>query len=732
VSNCSFKTKYWNFDSNEETLFECPERIEPGTDKCIFHSVNSIENEEHRKKVQNRFGEKIEDYLSNKYQEPFFCIGYRLHDVRIEDKEFPNPVYFDEVNISGGLTINSKFLNHVSFSRGRFSGLRDIDFRGAQFSGEGVVDFSHAHFSGESVFFSDVQFLGPGKVTFSGTHFSGEGDIDFARTQFSGAANVYFVDSQFSGKGNVSFSGAQFSAEGDVDFTTARFSGKGNVSFSGAQFLGKGNVSFRDTQFSGVHVIFSGAKFLNEGDVSFYHVKFLNEGSVFFSGAQFLAKGNIIFSDAQFLGKGVSFNAAEFSNEGGVSFWRAKFLNEGGVFFTRTQFSGKGGARFTLAQFLNDGDVSFYRVKFLNEGYVSFAGVEFSINGNVDFISCQFMKEGGTDFTDANFNKVRGVYFNGSKFSGMTSFLCQFTTDVFFRSVNFMSPNEVRFEPKDRFETEDLSSVSFSGTDITRILFPEDTLFGNLKQKNEEFKIFDERKFVEYVSRVKNNVQNIPETEKVSLGSDVQNIPETEKVSLGSDVQNIPETEKVSLGSVLASYRNLRENYEFRLRYDDAGQFFVREMEIKRKYREKLSIGEKRYIPKKNCWFRRNFSLTGLYYHLSRYGESISRPIILAGIIVGLSTLFWLMQNNPTGEPSISYNAKTLADNFINFTQFSNNTHTLKAFERSLADFLPLLSMPSDTKIGIIDFIVKIVGGGLTFVLLGLALRRKFERKYTR
>jgi hypothetical protein len=40
--------------------------------------------------------------------------------------------------------------------------------------------------------------------------------------------------------------------------------------------------------------------------------------------------------------------------------------------------------------------------------------------------------------------------------------------------------------------------------------------------------------------------------------------------------------------------------------------------------------------------------------------------------------------------------------------------------------------MPSDTKIGIIYFIVKMVGGGLIFVLLGVALRRKFERKYTR
>jgi hypothetical protein len=36
----------------------------------------------------------------------------------------------------------------------------------------------------------------------------------------------------------------------------------------------------------------------------------------------------------------------------------------------------------------------------------------------------------------------------------------------------------------------------------------------------------------------------------------------------------------------MAVYRNLRENYEFRLRYDEAGKFFIREMELKRKYRE--------------------------------------------------------------------------------------------------------------------------------------------------
>jgi hypothetical protein len=105
----------------------------------------------------------------------------------------------------------------------------------------------------------------------------------------------------------------------------------------------------------------------------------------------------------------------------------------------------------------------------------------------------------------------------------------------------------------------------------------------------------------------------------------------------------------------MAVYRNLRENYEFRLRYDEAGKFFIREMELKRKYREGevlSSTGMKRYIiVKPNGWLRRNLSLTGLYYRFSNYGESIARPTMIGAITVTLSTFFWLIQNNSTGEP---------------------------------------------------------------------------------
>ena len=55
----------------------------------------------------------------------------------------------------------------------------------------------------------------------------------------------------------------------------------------------------------------------------------------------------------------------------------------------------------------------------------------------------------------------------------------------------------------------------------------------------------------------------------------------------------------------------------------------------------------------------------------------------------------------------------------------------MKAGERSLADFLPLLSLGGDIKVGLIDYIIKIVGGAVTFGLIAIDLRRRFERKYT-
>ena len=39
--------------------------------------------------------------------------------------------------------------------------------------------------------------------------------------------------------------------------------------------------------------------------------------------------------------------------------------------------------------------------------------------------------------------------------------------------------------------------------------------------------------------------------------------------------------------------------------------------------------------------------------------------------------------------------------------------------------------MPSNVQIGLVDYIIKIVGGVVTFGLIAIALRRRFEIKYT-
>jgi hypothetical protein len=220
------------------------------------------------------------------------------------------------------------------------------------------------------------------------------------------------------------------------------------------------------------------------------------------------------------------------------------------------------------------------------------------------------------------------------------------------------------------------------------------------------------------------------------------------------------EIKRISLDLVLYVYRRLRENYEFKLKFDEAGKFFIKEMELKRKYREAPSLSAvfKRklikllkklklvnanvqepkieYVLKQNGRLTRHFSLTGLYYHLSTYGESIVKPTIIGAITVTLATLFWLMQSKPTLEPHFFVNSSSSLYNstshFVYLNQAGNFTHWLTAFQRSLADFLPLLSLPGDIKVGAIDYVIKIVGGALTFGLLLIALRRKFERKYTR
>jgi hypothetical protein len=70
------------------------------------------------------------------------------------------------------------------------------------------------------------------------------------------------------------------------------------------------------------------------------------------------------------------------------------------------------------------------------------------------------------------------------------------------------------------------------------------------------------------------------------------------------------------------------------------------------------------------------------------------------------------MQENPTLEPSLSIihsvsnDTSNVTSKFVGLDKIGESTHLLKALERSIADFIPLLPLGSNIKVGIIDYII--------------------------
>ena len=101
----------------------------------------------------------------------------------------------------------------------------------------------------------------------------------------------------------------------------------------------------------------------------------------------------------------------------------------------------------------------------------------------------------------------------------------------------------------------------------------------------------------------------------------------------------------LNLENVRSVYRDLRDNFDRQLRYDVAGGFFVREMEVGRKYR----IDENgRAVPKPIC--RRALTWHAAYNVLAEYGQSLGRPaLFLALMFAAGSLLLWCGTGVPHG-----------------------------------------------------------------------------------
>jgi hypothetical protein len=534
----------------------------------------------------------------------------------------------------------------------------ETDFEGFMFPNG--ISFESVEFK-KKVNFKDAVF--ESAILFDGATFSGGLELrhatflwhaGFYNAKFSGYAG--FNETTFSD--SVAFNRAIFS--GDAGFYRAifaRYAGFDEATFSG--------VGFDDATFSrgaGFHsTIFS-------GDADFIDAKFA--GSVKFGKATF--SGGAWFSGAAFSGD-ADFDEAKFA--GAVDFDRSTFSRYAG--FNKVTFSRY--ARFNQATF--SWHARFYDAKFL--GDVEFGDAKFSedaefndakFSGNVNFKRTTFF--GPFLLNDAIFSKNAGfvetrflggkdskhfAFFDGSSFEGFLEFTrTEFASLTSFRGLRVAERGEVRFDG-----AINMANVSLRNTLLDRFNFV-DVVWGELAD---------------------------------------QRLSVLEHRYLGKELFG----EIITAKHVYQVYSRLRRNYERHAgRYSEAGDFFVGEMEMRRKALKVRGWGGT---------FER--FLLWLFSGLSQYGESIVRPILWAFFFIGLFTILRIASAEPQILLVPILRNQTQILTRVEVAPISSNESLL----RSVAAFFQLRS--PDYWTDAFERIVSIPILGTLFI----ALKRRLERK---
>lgn len=354
---------------------------------------------------------------------------------------------------------------------------------------------------------------------------------------------------------------------------------------------------------------------------------------------------NEISFKSYFFEKPLFFEGARFNNK--ASFFDVQFNNRAD--FHKVQFNDE--ASFSFAQFNDKASFSF--AQFNNK-----ANFSAQFNNEISFFSTQF--NNSANFSGKFNNRTS---FDYSEFQGVASFKFPSIGEgvIFLRNVKFHKPKDVRFQ------YIDLSNVFFLNTDVSEVEFLDE----KWARKKGRLVIADETHI----------------GEEKSAPYDVM-----AQLYL-----------KPTYSAIAQLYRRLRRNYETNYRFAEAGDFFIGEMEMHRLDVNTNIRNEK--IRNIVLWFKRNFSLLGLYKHLSLYGESYFLPIIWIFIIViSYPMMINLLYHWIFNAPLINY-----TDDFIN----------IYPIRESVASFFQM----DNTYIG-----ERIIG----FLMLGLlfiALKRQFERK---
>jgi len=263
----------------------------------------------------------------------------------------------------------------------------------------------------------------------------------------------------------------------------------------------------------------------------------------------------------------------------------------------------------------------------------SFIGVKFS---KVDFGLSKFSeaKFGKAEFSEADFRGavfLGRTYFDFSTFSKSANFEgAKFLPDllekcldpenlILFRRVTFKEPENVVFDGCD------MRRVSFIHTNIERVKFRnvewgdfriyDDRLLalklsekerkkfikeGNKKLRKVSNDEFDSRIIEELGLRIAEKIRDMvkekAEMNFKNLKKLRRKVREEIKRGIKEIVEKLDEKEKseeirkyanrytdLTEDNILSVYRALRENYDYHLKYEESGKFFVREMELRKR-----------------------------------------------------------------------------------------------------------------------------------------------------
>lgn len=239
-------------------------------------------------------------------------------------------------------------------------------------------------------------------------------------------------------------------------------------------------------------------------------------------------------------------------------------------------------------------DVSFESYTFSRQLIFS----EATFHGTADFSKATFSNE--ANFINAEFKN--GVKFNEATFEGKAKFNWATLTETgYFDQTTFMDKADFSFATFEK--TADFSFATFmERADFTAVGFTKEANFLNAKFLKEVLfsgQVFEDQAVFNYTifEQPYKALFDVDDLSKVSFArTDISKVTFTDKVKWdGKDHLKIFEEEWMetgggytSLGLTLYVYRRLRENYEFNLKFDEAGKFFIKEMELNAKLHPRM------------------------------------------------------------------------------------------------------------------------------------------------